>query len=53
MRRQTFGGATDLLEVDCAEFSLMVRIPSQGELEQEQVFGFLAPAAVRVMEGSE
>jgi ABC-type Fe3+/spermidine/putrescine transport system ATPase subunit len=53
VRRQTFGGATDLLEVDCAELSLTVRIPSQGELSQEQVFGFPAPAAVRVMEGPE
>jgi ABC-type Fe3+/spermidine/putrescine transport system ATPase subunit len=48
--RQTFGGATDLLEVDCAGLSLMVRVPSQGEIGQEQIFGFLARNAVRVME---
>jgi ABC-type Fe3+/spermidine/putrescine transport system ATPase subunit len=51
--RQTFGGATDLLEVDCAGLSLMVRVPSQGEISREQIFGFLARNAVRVMEGPE
>jgi spermidine/putrescine transport system ATP-binding protein len=53
VRRQMFGGATDLLEVECAGLSLAVRVPSQGELSREQVFGFLAGNAVRVMEGGE
>jgi len=51
--QQTFGGATDLLQVECGGLSLTVRVPSQGELGQEQVFGFLACNAVRVMEAGE
>jgi heme ABC exporter ATP-binding subunit CcmA len=50
--RQTFGGATDLLGVECAEgLSLNVRVPSRGELSGEQVFEFLAGDAVPVVEG--
>jgi ABC-type Fe3+/spermidine/putrescine transport system ATPase subunit len=51
--RQTFGGATDLLEVDCAGLSLTVKVPSQGEIGREQIFGFLSRNAVRVTEGHE
>jgi ABC-type Fe3+/spermidine/putrescine transport system ATPase subunit len=53
VRRQTFGGATDSLDVACGELALTVRVPSQGELSGEQVFVFPASAAVRVMEGAE
>jgi ABC-type Fe3+/spermidine/putrescine transport system ATPase subunit len=52
--RQTFGGATDLLEVECfAGLTLTVRVPSQGELSGEQVFEFLPRDAMRVIEGGE
>jgi hypothetical protein len=31
----------------------MVRVPSQGEISREQIFGFLARNAIRVMEDPE
>jgi spermidine/putrescine transport system ATP-binding protein len=48
VHRQTFGGATDLLEVECEGLSLTVKVPSQGEIDSEQVFGFLPEHAVQV-----
>src|SRR6202167_4840127 len=49
VRRQTFGGASDLLEIECAGgLTLTVRTPSSGELAGEQTFGFLPEEAVRL-----
>lgn len=49
VRRQTFGGATDLLEIECgAELSLTVRTPSRGELSGERSFEFRPEDAVRL-----
>ena len=49
VRRQTFGGATDLLELECADrLTLDARVPSQGELSGELTFEFSAHHAVRV-----
>jgi ABC-type Fe3+/spermidine/putrescine transport system ATPase subunit len=53
IRRQVFGGATDLLELECAGgLVLSARIPSAGEMTGEQVFEFLPQHAVRVIESS-
>ena len=47
IRQQTFCGATDLLEVACAEGRLLrVRIPSRGVLEGELEFEFAAADAI-------
>ena len=52
VRQQTFGGATDLLELECASgLILSARISSRGELSGESVFEFLPRHAVRVIEG--
>ena len=48
VRRQTFGGATDLLEIDCGGLSLIVRTASSGELSGEQTFNFQPEEAVRL-----
>jgi ABC-type Fe3+/spermidine/putrescine transport system ATPase subunit len=49
VRRQTFGGATDMLEIECADgLMLTVRAPSQGELSGEQGFEFQPREAVRL-----
>jgi ABC-type Fe3+/spermidine/putrescine transport system ATPase subunit len=49
VRRQTFGGASDLLELECeGGLTLTVRTPSRGELSGEQTFGFPPEAAVRL-----
>ena len=49
VRRQTFGGATDLLEVECAGgLMLTVRTPSRGEMAGEQSFEFQPEEAVRL-----
>lgn len=49
VRRQTFGGATDFLEIECAGgLILTVRTPSRGELTGEQTFEFRPEEAVRV-----
>jgi ABC-type Fe3+/spermidine/putrescine transport system ATPase subunit len=49
VRRQTFGGATDLLEVECAGgLKLTVRTPSRGELSGECAFEFQPEEAVRL-----
>jgi ABC-type Fe3+/spermidine/putrescine transport system ATPase subunit len=47
--RQTFGGATDLLEIECAVgLTLTVRTPSRGELTGQQSFEFRPEDAVRL-----
>ena len=49
--RQTFGGATDLLELDCGQgLTLTARVPSQGDLTGEREFEFLPPHVIRVLE---
>jgi spermidine/putrescine transport system ATP-binding protein len=49
VRRQTFGGATDLLEIECAAgLTLTVRTPSRGELSGQQSFEFQPEDAVRL-----
>lgn len=49
VRRQTFGGATDLLEIECAGGLLLtVRTPSRGELNGERSFEFRPEEAVRL-----
>ena len=49
IRTQTFGGATDLLEVACADGRVLrVRIPARGTLEGDAEFEFSAHDAVRV-----
>jgi ABC-type Fe3+/spermidine/putrescine transport system ATPase subunit len=49
VRRQTFGGATDLLEIECAAgLTLTVRTPSGGELSGQQSFDFRPEDAVRL-----
>jgi spermidine/putrescine transport system ATP-binding protein len=51
IRSQTFGGATDLLEVACADGRILrVRIPACGAMEGDVEFEFSADDAVRVME---
>ena len=54
VRNQTFGGAMDLLEIDCGNSqTIRARVPSPGALSGQQKFGFNAGDAVRVQEGSE
>jgi spermidine/putrescine transport system ATP-binding protein len=49
IRRQVFGGATDLLEVECADGqTLLARISSRGDLEGTWEFEFSVDDAVRV-----
>ncbi|MGA2737583.1 MAG: ABC transporter ATP-binding protein [Bryobacteraceae bacterium] len=49
VRRQTFGGASDLVEIECAGgLTLTVRTPSSGELAGEQTFSFQPEEAVRL-----
>ena len=49
VRRQTFGGASDLIEIECAGgLVLTMRAASQGELSGEQTFGFRPEEAVRL-----
>jgi ABC-type Fe3+/spermidine/putrescine transport system ATPase subunit len=49
VRRQTFGGASDLLEVECeGGLTLTVRTPSSGDLAGEQTFNFPPEEAVRL-----
>jgi spermidine/putrescine transport system ATP-binding protein len=51
---QTFGGAMDLLEIDCGNSQLIrARIPAPGPLTGEQEFEFSASDAVRVRDGNE
>ena len=54
IRNQTFGGAMDLLEIDCGNSqTIRARVPSPGALSGQQKFEFNAVDAVRVQEGSE
>jgi ABC-type Fe3+/spermidine/putrescine transport system ATPase subunit len=49
VRRQTFGGASDLLEIECeGGLTLTVRAPSRGDLVGEQTFNFQPEEAVRL-----
>ena len=49
VRRQTFGGATDLLEIECTGgLVLTARTPSRGELSGERSFEFRPEEAVRL-----
>jgi spermidine/putrescine ABC transporter ATP-binding subunit len=49
IQNQTFGGATDLLEVSCDDGRVLkVRIAGRGPLEGEREFEFRAAEAVRV-----
>jgi len=53
VRHQVFGGATDLLTLDCAGgLVLSARVPSQGDLTGERMFAFLPQHAVQVVESS-
>ena len=52
IKNQSFGGAMDLLEIDCGNSHLIrARIPSPGLLDGLQEFEFSAGDAVRVREG--
>jgi ABC-type Fe3+/spermidine/putrescine transport system ATPase subunit len=54
IRNQTFGGAMDLLEIDCGNSqTIRARVPSPGAVNGQQKFEFNAGDAVRVQEGSE
>jgi spermidine/putrescine transport system ATP-binding protein len=49
IQRQTFGGASDVLEVECAGgLRLTVRLPACGELSGERSFEFQPREAVRL-----
>ena len=49
VRQQIFGGATELLEVDCGDGQLLrVRLPASGPLSGDHDFVFLIADAVRV-----
>jgi spermidine/putrescine transport system ATP-binding protein len=52
VQNQSFGGASDLLEVKCADGRLLlVRVPSLGNLEGEWEFEFASADAIRVRAG--
>jgi spermidine/putrescine transport system ATP-binding protein len=54
IRNQTFGGAMDLLEIDCGNSqAIRARVPSPRALNGQQKFEFNAGDAVRVQEGNE
>ncbi len=54
IQNQTFGGAMDLLEIDCGNsHRIRARIPSPGPLSGQQNFEFDATDAVRVLERSD
>ena len=51
IKNQTFGGAMDLLEIDCGNSCLIrARVPSPGSLSGQQKFEFNTGDAVRVLE---
>lgn len=51
VRGQVFGGATDLLDLECAGgLTITARISSQGELSGDKVFEFQPRHAVQVIE---
>jgi ABC-type Fe3+/spermidine/putrescine transport system ATPase subunit len=54
VRNQSFGGATDLLEIECGNsFVVRVRIPNPGVLSGEHDFEFNACDAALVREGED
>jgi ABC-type Fe3+/spermidine/putrescine transport system ATPase subunit len=54
IQNQTFGGAMDLLEIDCGNSQVLrARIPAPGPLSGEQEFEFNGGDAIRVCDGSE
>jgi ABC-type Fe3+/spermidine/putrescine transport system ATPase subunit len=50
VKQQLYGGASELLEINCGGQSLRVKIPARGPLSGEQNFGFFAGDAVPVSE---
>jgi ABC-type Fe3+/spermidine/putrescine transport system ATPase subunit len=50
VKQQLFGGASELLEVDCGGLTLRVKIPARGPLSGKQDFSFSAHDAVPVSE---
>ena len=51
IRQQIYGGASELLEIDCgAAQTLRARIPARGPLSGEHEFAFAATDAIRVSE---
>jgi ABC-type Fe3+/spermidine/putrescine transport system ATPase subunit len=50
VKQQLYGGASELLEVDCGGQILRVKIPARGPLSGKQEFSFSAQDAVRVSE---
>ena len=54
IKNQTFGGAMDMLEIDCGNLQLLrARIPAPGPLSGEWEFEFTASDVVRLRDGSE
>jgi ABC-type Fe3+/spermidine/putrescine transport system ATPase subunit len=54
IRNQSFGGAMDLIEIDCGESGVIrARIANPGILSGEREFEFAASDAVRVREGEQ
>ena len=50
VKQQLYGGASELLEIDCGDQTLRVKIPARGPLSGKQEFSFFAHDAVRVSE---
>jgi ABC-type Fe3+/spermidine/putrescine transport system ATPase subunit len=50
VKQQLYGGASEVLEIDCAGQILRVKIPARGPLSGKQDFSFSAQDAVRVSE---
>jgi ABC-type Fe3+/spermidine/putrescine transport system ATPase subunit len=50
VKQQLYGGASELLEIDCAGQILRVKIPARGPLSGKQDFSFSAQDPVRVAE---
>ena len=50
VKQQLYGGASELLELDCGGQTLRVKIPARGPLSGKQDFSFPAEDAVRVSE---
>ena len=54
VRNQTFGGAMDVLEIDCGEGQILrARVASPGPVSGEMEFEFAANDAIRLREGSD
>jgi hypothetical protein len=51
IRQQIYGGASELLEIDCGAAQILrARIPARGPLSGEHEFAFEATDAIRVSE---